>query len=73
MAAGKERWWAARRDGGGKEGQQWQGETVAGKERPQWGKERWRRARRDGGGQGEMAAGKERQQWGKERRQGWGV
>ena len=49
MTAGKERWRAARRDGG------WQEEMAAGKER-------WQRARRDGGRQGETAAGKERQQ-----------
>ena len=50
MAAGKERWQWARRDGGG------QGETAAGKERRRW-------ARRDGSEQGEMVACKERQWW----------
>ena len=50
MAAGKERWWGARRDGG------WQGEMVDGKER-------WWMARRDRSRQGETAAGKERWQW----------
>ena len=50
MVAGKERWWAARRDGG------WKGEMVAGKETAA-GKERRRQARRDGSRQGEMAGG----------------
>ena len=44
MAAGKERWRAARRDGG------WKEEMAAGKER-------WRQARRDSSRQGKTAAG----------------